>query len=172
MQYAVPAAILVLAVSSLAEAEPIRAVVSVEAGSAAALDDRVAATLGGRVAGERALGERVALGAGVDASVMRWWDVGSDAIEDLVSTHLLAQVHVGIRLGPIRLEPSAGAGAIYYRGDRTRGWLPAYSSTVAVIRGQLRAGVRSRIAIGDLAMTGAPAFEPDTEIGVFFGAQF
>lgn len=172
MQHAVAAAVLVLATSSLVDAEPIRAVVSVDAGPAVGLDDRVGATLDGRVAGERALGERVVLGAGVDASVMHWWEVGSDALEDLVATHLLAQVHVGIRLGPIRLEPSAGFGAIYYRGDRTRGWLPAYASTVAVVHGQLRAGVRSRIAIGDLAMTGAPAFDPDTELGVFFGAQF
>ena len=56
------------------------------------------------------------------------------------------------------------------RGDRIDGWLPAYSSTIAVVYDRLRAGVRSRIAIGDLAMT-AGNFEPDTELGVFFGAQ-
>ena len=151
-----------------------RAVYSLEAGGAAGLDGRLGGTLGARVGGEVQLAARVALGAAAEVGLAKWWAVGDDTPEDLIGTQLFGQIHVGIQLGPmLRLEPAVGGGAINLGGNLINGWLPAYSSTVAIVYGTLRAGIRSRIAIGDLEIAGQPArtYDPGTELHAFIGWQ-
>lgn len=154
-----------------ARGEPVRVVASVDGGPAVGLDDRIGAAVAARAGAETRLSSRVALGGGVDASVARWWDTGDEMTSDLVGVEVFGQVHVGIGLGyGLRLEPTAGAGLIYLDGDGIDGFVPAYTSSVALVRGWLRGGVRSRVAIGELDAPGG-AFEPATELHVFVGWQ-
>jgi hypothetical protein len=157
----------VCVLSSAAAAESLQAGFSLDAGPAVGLDGRFGGAVSGRVLAERRVADRVSIGAGVDASFAYWHDVGDVMSEDLRGVQLFGQGHVAIRLGSkLRLEPAVAFGAMHFSGERMSGWLPAYSSTIAVVHGNLRAGVRSRIAIGDL-----DGFSPDTELGLFFGVQ-
>lgn len=163
----VPCVLVSCVVSSSAVADRLRPVVSVDTGPAIGLDGRVGGAVGGRVLAERDVADRVALGLGLDAAVTHWWDVGNEVTDDLLGVQLLAQAHVAIRLGrELRLEPAVAGGIVHLGGDRVGGWLPAYGSTVAIVHRNLRAGVRSRIAIGDV-----DGFEPDTELSLFVGWQ-
>lgn len=161
------AVLLVGVLSSSAAAESLEAGFSLDAGPAVGLDGRFGGAASGRLIAERPIANRISIGGGVDASFAYWHDVGDVMSEDLRGVQLFGQGHVAIRLGTkLRLEPAVAFGAMHFSGDRVSGWLPAYSSTIAVVHGNLRAGVRSRIAIGDL-----DGFEPDTELGLFFGVQ-
>ncbi len=152
---------------SSAVADSLRPVLSIDAGPAVGLDGRFGGVVAGRLLAERDLAERVALGMGIDAGVAHWWDIGTVMTEDLIGVQLLGEVHVSIRLGrELKLEPAVAGGAVHLGGDRVGGWLPAYGSTVAIVHRKLRAGVRSRIAIGKL-----DGFEPGTELSVVVGWQ-
>lgn len=154
-------------VSSSAIANPLRPVLSVDAGPTVGLDGRLGGVVAGRALAERDLAERVALGVGIDAGVAHFWDVGTVMTDDLLGVQLLGQAHVAIRIArELELEPAVAGGAIHLGGDRVGGWLPAYGSTVAVVHRNLRAGVRSRISIGDI-----DGYDPGTELTLFVGWQ-
>jgi hypothetical protein len=167
MRIVVPLLLCGVAVSSSSAADPLRPVVSVDTGPAVALDGRLGGVLAGRIIAEHELADRVALGLGFDGGVARWWDVGTSTTGDLIGVQLLGEAHVAIRLTrDLEIEPAVALGALHLGGDRVGGWVPAYGSTVAVVHRTVRAGVRSRIAIG-----GLDAFEPGTELSLFVGWQ-
>jgi hypothetical protein len=159
--------LVICSLSSSAAADSLQAGYSADAGPAIGLDGRLGGVVGARITAERPVARRVSIGGGVDLGVAQWWDVGDVMTDDVFGVQLFGQVHVAIRLTrDLRLEPAAGFGAIHLGGDRVGGWLPAYGSSVAIVYRGLRAGIRSRIAIGDV-----DGFDPDTELGVFVGVQ-
>lgn len=156
-----------LLVASTASAAPADAVLSVDAGPSYAVDGRGGATAEARGGAEVSLSDRVSLGGGIVGSLAAWADVGDQHSGDVLGVSAFAQVHVGIRLAKdVRLEPAAGFGVLHLRGDMLRATLPAYGSSIAVVLGQLRLGVASRVGIGD-----DDGFAPDTQLTAFFGWQ-
>lgn len=153
-------------------ASPVRPLLSVDVGPAFAIDGRLGAAGDARGGVEVPLSERVSLGFGLEAGAAAWSDIGDTRSGDLVGASVFGQAHVAVHLTPsLRLEPAVGGGVIHSRGDTVRGTLPAYSSTVALVRENLRVGVSSRVCIGELEGTGGMAFSPDTQLTLFIGWQ-
>ncbi len=159
--------LILLLATSTASAAPTDAVLSIDAGPSYALDGRGGATAEARGGAELLLSDRVSLGGGVVGSLAGWADVGDEHSGDVLGLSAFAQVHVGIRLAKdVRLEPAAGFGVLHLRGDMLRATLPAYGSSIAIVLGQLRLGVSSRVALGD-----DDGFSPDTQLTAFIGWQ-
>lgn len=154
-------------VPATAVASPPRPLVSVDIGPALALDGRLGVGGDARGAFEVPVSSRVSLGVGVEVGAAAWSDVGDTRSGDGVGATVFGKLHVAVQLTPtLRLEPAVGGGVIHERGDTIRGTLPAYSSTVALVRDTLRVGVTSHVSVGELE-----AFAPGTQLSVFVGWQ-
>ncbi|NVB81131.1 MAG: hypothetical protein HOV81_22230 [Kofleriaceae bacterium] len=154
-------------VPATAVASPARPLVSVDIGPALALDGRLGVGGDARGAVELPVSGRVSLGLGLEVGAAAWSDVGEMDSGDVVGANVFGKIHVAVQLTPtLRLEPAVGGGMIHERGDTIRGTLPAYSSTVALVRDTLRVGVSSHVCIGELE-----SFTPGTQLSLFVGWQ-
>ena len=159
-------------VPSAALGSPVRPLLSVDVGPAFAIDGRLGATADARGGVEVPLSQRVSLGFAIEAGAAAWSDIGDTRSGDLVGASVFGQVHVAVHFTrSLRLEPAVGGGVVHSRGDAVRGTLPAYSSTIALVRDNLRVGVSSRVCIGDLEGMDSVTFSPDTQLTLFVGWQ-